>query len=179
MWETSKKPLPSCCCIVDKFISQEVQNELLAILSKDVISTLLEDIRPNLYFIISNEYTHVSNKKLLPFCLQWVSEIIEVFLEISGLLRNVDIKSSTIVSVTKDIFTQINHNLDLCRRQCYDGTKRMVRKISRVALQIKQLQTKAEFFHYHAHLLSLSVKDVTKSVKTLMNLWLQQKKSSR
>ena len=57
--------------------------------------------------------------------------------------------------------------LDLCRGQCYDGASNMLGKTSGVAAQIKQLQPKAEVTHCHAHSLSLSVKDATKSIKSL------------
>ena len=63
----------------DKFTSHDVQNELLTIMSKNVTRNLLEDIRPNLYALISDEYTDVSNKEQLLFCLRWVNDELEVF----------------------------------------------------------------------------------------------------
>ena len=57
--------------------------------------------------------------------------------------------------------------LDLCRGQRYDGASNMKGKKSGGAVQTKNLQPLANYTHCHAHSFSLSVKDVTKSVKIL------------
>ena len=57
--------------------------------------------------------------------------------------------------------------MDLYRDQCYDVSSNMLGKNSGVAVQIKNLQPLANYKHCHADSLSLSVKDVTESVKVL------------
>ena len=80
-----------------------------------------------------------------------------------------DIKSSTIVSVIKDIMIRFQLQFDKCRGQCYDGASNMLGKKSGVAMQIKELQPKAHYTHCHGHSISLSVKEVTKRSKVLGN----------
>ena len=60
-------------------------------------------------------------------------EVCEKFL---GFYEIPDIKSSTIVTVMKDILLRYQLNLDICRGQCYDGASNMSVKSSGVATQI-------------------------------------------
>ena len=53
------------------------------------------------------------------------------------------------------------------RGKCYDGASNMLGETFGVAVELQKLQTKANYAHFHAHSLSLSVKDVTKTVKIL------------
>ena len=105
----------------------------------------------------------------ITLCLRWVNDNLEVFEKFIGFYEISNISSSTIVSVLKDIFTRYNLTLDLWRSQCYDGASNMLGKMSGVTVQIKNLQPLGNYTHYHADSLSLSVKDVTKSVKILQD----------
>ena len=78
-----------------------------------------------------------------------------------------DIKSATIVAVIKDILARYRLSLDALRGQCYDGESNMLGKSSGVAVQLQAIQPRAPYTHCHAHSLSLSVKDVTKSITIL------------
>ena len=68
-------------------------------MSNAVLRSLLKTIRENMYSIMCDKYTDITNKEQLTFCLRWVTENLEVH-EIP------DIKSATIVSVIKDTLTR-------------------------------------------------------------------------
>ena len=63
----------------------------------------------------------------------------------------------------KDILLRYQLNLDMCRG--YDAASNVLGKQSNVATQIFSEQPKAHYTYCHAHLLSLSVKDVTKILR--------------
>lgn len=150
-----------------KFTSHDVQNEVLNIMSNNVIRQLLESVRGNIYSIMADEYTDVSNKEQLTFCLRWVTDTFEVMEKFLGFYEVRDTTSSTIVAVLKDILCRYQLDLNQCRGQCYDGASNMLGKHSGVAVQIRELQELALETHCHAHSLSLSVKDTTKNIKIL------------
>ena len=116
---------------------------------------LLETVRSCIFSVMRDEYTDVSNKEQLTFCMRWVTNDIEVSEKFIGFYEIPDITSSTIVTVMKDILLKYQLNLDLCRGQCYDGASNMLGKSSCVATQIFAEQAKAHYTHRHAHSLSL------------------------
>ena len=79
-----------------------------------------------------------------------------------------DIKSSTIVSVIKDIMIRFQLQFDKYWVQCYNGACNMLGK-KWAAMQIKEMQTKAHYTYCHGHAISLSVEEVTKQSKVLGN----------
>ena len=135
-----------------KFVTHDVQNEILTIMSNSALRGLLKNIEGNIYSAICDEYTDCSNHEQLTFCL-------ETFL---GFYEIPDIKSSTIVSVIKEILTRYQLSMENFRGQCYDGASNMLGKTSEIAVELQKLQPKANYTHCHAQSLSLSVKDVTK-----------------
>ena len=100
-------------------------------------------------------------------------EVSEKFL---GFYKIPDIPSSTIVTVMKDILLRYQLNLDVCRSQCYDGASNMLGKLSGVATQIFAEKPKAHYTHCHSHSLSLTVKDVTKTLRLCETPWVPQKR---
>ena len=66
-----------------------------------------------------DEYTDVSDKEQLTFYMRWANNDLEVFEKILGFYEISDKKSSTIVTVMKDILLRCHLNLDMCRGQCY------------------------------------------------------------
>ena len=114
-----------------------------------------------------DEYTDVSNKEQLSFCLRTVNQQLiaeEVFL---GFYEIDNIKSETIVKAIKDILLRFNLEIENCRGQTYDGASNMLGKKSGVASPILSIEPRALVAHCHGHSLSLSVKDVTSGCKIL------------
>ena len=141
-----------------KYIFHDIQNELLSIMSHQVLNKLLVSIRDTMFSLICGEYTDCSNKELLTFYLRWVTDNLDVFELYMGFYEIPDIKSSTTVSVIKDIVIRFQLQFNKCRGQCYDGASHVLVKKSGVAIQIEKLQPKAHCTHCHGHSISLSVK---------------------
>ena len=150
-----------------KFTHHNVQNELLDIMAKQVLSKKLEASRKGFYSILCDEGTDCSNLEHLSFNTRIVDDELEVHEDFLGFYEIENIKSDTIVSAIKDVLLRFNLSLDLCRGQIYDGASNMVGKKSGVATQISKIQPKALLTHCYGHSLSLAVKDLTSNCKIL------------
>ena len=113
-----------------------------------------------------DKYTDCSNHEQLTFWFRWV-EALKAHETFLSFYEIPDIKSSTIVSVIKDILTRYQLTMENFRGQCYVGASKMLEKTSGDAVELQKLQPKANYTHCHVHCLFISVKDVTKKVKIL------------
>ena len=127
----------------------------------------MEPVRTCFFLVMCDGYTDVSHEEQLTFCMRWMNNDLEVSEKLLGFYEIPDTKSSTIVTVVKDILLRYQLNLHMCRGQCYEGASNMLGKSSTAAIQIFAEQPKAHYTHSHAHSLSLLVKDVTKNAKIL------------
>ena len=152
-----------------KYTHQAFQNELVDLMSKQVLSKLMLDIKKSpFYSIISNEYNDISSKEQLSLCIRWVHpETFEVFENFVGFYQIRDIKSDTIVEAIKDILVRLQLDFKNLRGQTYDGASNMLGKKSGVAAQLKSIQPEAKETNCHGHSLNLSVKDVTQESRTV------------
>ena len=97
-------------------------------MSNQIMRNLLELVRSCIFLVMCDEYSDVSNKEQLTFCMRWMNlEDSENFL---GFYEIPDIKGSTTVTVMKDMLLRYQLNLDMCRVQCYVGASNMLRKSS-------------------------------------------------
>ena len=151
----------------DKYLSHDIQNEIIMIMAHQIIRDICEKILKSFYAIICDEYTDISNKEQLTFYLRWVDDCFRVREEFLGFYEVKNIKSDTIVCAIKDMLLRMQITLDNCRGQCYDGASNMLGKKSGVAKQTFEMQPKAHYSHCHCHSLSLTVKDLTKQSKLL------------
>ena len=120
-----------------KYTHHDIQNELLEIMAHFVLHGKIEEIRENGFFsIMVDEYTDVSNKEQLSFCLRSVNENLEVQEDFLGFYQLTNIKSETIVNAIKDILLRFNLQLENCRGQTYDGASNMLGMKSGVATRI-------------------------------------------
>ena len=103
-----------------KFVTHDVQNKILTIMCNSVLRSLLKKLDGNIYSTMCDKYTDCSNHEQLTFCLRWV-EALKAHEKFLGLYEIPDIKSSTIVSVIRDILTRYQLSMENFRGQCYDG----------------------------------------------------------
>ena len=105
-----------------QYLHQNYQNELLTIMSQHVLRQLVDDITKSQFFaIMCDEYTDLSNKEQLSFCVRWVDQQLKVHEDFIGFYEIANMKSDTIVSAIKDILLRLKLSLENCRGQTYDG----------------------------------------------------------
>jgi len=127
----------------DKYTSHDIQNEILGIMSQSILRSLAADIRPHYFSLVCDEYTDISNKEQLTFCVRWIDEKLDAHEDFLGFYNVPNISSETIVSVIKDALIRLQLSLDSCRGQCYDGASNMLGLKSGVARKLCDIQPKA------------------------------------
>ena len=133
------------------------------------MTNLLKPVLSCIFPVMCDEYTEVSIKEQLTFCMRWVNNDIEFSEKFLGFHKIPDLKISTLVIVMKDILLRYQLKLDMCRGQCHDGASSMFGKLFGVATQFFAEKPKLHYTHFHAHLLLLSIKDAIKGTKILQN----------
>ena len=88
---------------VNKYTHHGYQEELLGIMSNQLLRRKLYDINNSKMFsLMSDEYTDISNKQQLSFCTRWVDDDSNAHEDFLGFYEIPNIKSETIVPCIKD-----------------------------------------------------------------------------
>ena len=117
-------------------------------MASQVLRKKLYDINNSKMFaVVCDEYTDISNKQQLSFCVRWVDEALNSHEDFLRFHEIPNVRSDTIVSAMKDAFTRFNLPFSDLRGQTYGGASNMLGKKSGVAAQIKLLQPKAVESH--------------------------------
>ena len=85
----------------DRYISHDIQNEIIAIMANHVIRDLVSEIRGDFFSIICDEYTGTSNKEQLTIYIRWADKELEAYEDFLGFYNVPDIGAETIVSAIK------------------------------------------------------------------------------
>ena len=136
-----------------KYTHQDNQNELITLMANEVLRSKLSLIKLSKFFsIVCDEYTNVSDKEQLSFCIRWINDII-----VRGIPSYVTIPSYEL--------SKIRWCVSSCRSKTYNGKKKWSSQ------QILKEQLKALITHCYGHSLSLSIKDTKKQGEFLAKLW--------
>ena len=131
----------------DKYVSHDIQNELLKVISLSVLRKIASCIRTaKFYCVMCDECTDTSNREQLVICVRWVKEQLQPQEDFIGLYKVDDISAKTIVATIKDALVRMNLALSKCRGQCYDGASAMSGARSGVAKQLNEDKNRAVFF---------------------------------
>ncbi len=79
-------------------------------MANHLLRDLVKDISPNFFSLLCNEYTDITNKEQLTFCVRWINDNLEAFEDFLGFYRVPDISANTIVSAIK------MHASDKCQK---------------------------------------------------------------
>ena len=151
-----------------KYTSHEIQNELLSIMSLQVIREIASQIQSAPYFtVMIDEATDLANIEQVILVIHSVNDNLTVTEDFIGLYKTESIESSSLVSVIKDVLLWMNLKLKYCRGQCYDGGSNMTRIRNGVAKQLTDEEPRAIFTHSYGHALNLAVGDTVKKYKLM------------
>ncbi|XP_076347995.1 zinc finger MYM-type protein 1-like [Tachypleus tridentatus] len=152
----------------NKYVTHDVQNEILEVMALQVLRDVASCIRNGRYFfILAVECTDVANKEQLTICIRWIDDNLEPHEDFIGFYEISTINADTIVLAIKDAIIRMNLTLANCRGQCYDAGCPMAGSQRCVAEQVLKDAPKAHYTHCHGHALNLAVCDVTKGSKLL------------
>lgn len=150
----------------DKYLSPDVQNEILQLMSLSILRSIAKNVQDACYFtVMADESVDISNREQLVICFRWVDQELLVHEDFVGLYEIPDISADTLVAAIKDCLLRMNLQLKRCRGQCYDGAASMAGSRTGVATQILSLEPRALYTHCYGHSLSLAMCDTMKLCK--------------
>ena len=130
-----------------KYTSHEIQNELVSIMSLQVIREIASQIQSAPYFtMMIDEATDLTNIKQVVL-VHSVNDNLTVTEDFTGLYKTEPIESSSLVSIIKDVLLRMNLKLKYCRGQCCDWASNMTRVRNGVAKQLTDEEPRAIFIH--------------------------------
>ena len=100
--------------------------------SSEVTRMVENNRRKQLFSIIADKSAEVSNKEQSSLYLRSVDENLNAFKDFLVFYQLENIKSDTIVHVTKEILIRMKLRYSNCRGQAYDGASNMMGKHSKI-----------------------------------------------
>ena len=150
----------------DKYLSPDIQNEVIQLMSSSILQEITANLQAAKYFaIMADECVDISNCEQLTVCLRWVDNSLEVHEDFLCLYNIPDIAADTITTAIKDVLNEMNLQIQWCRGQCYDGASSMAGSRRGVARQILDEESRALFTHCYGHSLNLAMCDTLKNCK--------------
>ena len=103
----------------DKHTSADIQNEILKVMSLNVLRTVVSALHSAQFvYIMVDETTDASNTEKVVICLRWVDSRLEAQEEFAGLYQVPNTKASTIIMVVRDVLSRFNISFSHLRGQC-------------------------------------------------------------
>lgn len=159
------------------YTSHQVQNEILELISRELLRLVLLDVKAkNFYDIIADETSDSSCMEQLSFCLRHVNDDFETFEEFVGLYQLESCSAETIFNVLKDIVVRCDIKFDNCRGVSFDGAATMSGIKNGVAARVQLENPKTMYAYCHMHCLNLCVQDTVSDIpmiRDFMNNFLE------
>ena len=151
-----------------KYQSPEIVNEQIQLMSKQVLRSLLINIKEQpFYGIIADETTDISGKEQLAISLRWVTSSYEIHEDLIGLVYVETTDACTLKTVIQDSLIRCGISLSSCRGQAYDGAANMAGHLRGVAARIQAEEPKALFVHCLAHSVNLCLQECGRQSKVI------------
>jgi len=151
-----------------KYMSVDVVNEQIAIMSNSVLRAIIKDIKDARWFaVMADETRDVSGAEQFTVCVRRVSDRFTVSEDLLGLVDVPTTDSDTLYSVLEDVLIRRNLLIDNCRGQAYDGASNMSGHSSGVAARMLAKQPAALAVHCLAHCINLCLQEVSSSCRAV------------
>ena len=139
-----------------KYLSHDVINEMISLMSNQVLRKLLSEIREaQFYSLIADKATDVANKEQLCMTIRWVDKSFEIHETPVDLINVPKTDSETLTKVIKDSLLRLSVPIAQCRGQAYDGASNLSGHISGVAARLLRVEQSAIFVQCFAHCTNL------------------------
>ena len=94
----------------NKFMIHNIQNKIIQTMANQLTRDITANIRDNFYSIIWDEYTDISNKEQLLFCIRWVDKFLVAHEEFLGFCQVPNMKSETLVKIIQEIIFSCHYS---------------------------------------------------------------------
>lgn len=140
------------------FLSPQIQNEILQILSLNIVPEIASAVRnlPTLqYSIIMDGTQDVAGVEQESICIRYVDHDLIPHEEFVGLYEVSSTTGENLARVAVDVLQRMNLPLSGLRGQTYDGAANMSGKTGGVQAKIKEIQPLALYVHCGPHCVNL------------------------
>jgi len=131
----------------ESYLSHDIQNEILQLMSHSIIRTVIANIQRAQYFaVIADESTDISSKNQLSVSLRWVDETFTVQEDFIGLYKMYGANADDISKMIEDTFLRLGLPITHLHGQGYDGVSVMSGNVSDVSTRIMAKEKRAVYF---------------------------------
>lgn len=153
-----------------KWLSHDVQNEILEMMASTVLEKNLEIIRAAPFFsLMLDETSDISRMEQISMSIRIVSNDLSICEIFFGFYDTSNTKSETLFSIVQNVFKSCKLEFKNLRGQCYDGASNVSGKLTGLQARIREEEPRALHIHCNAHKLNLAVQDAMEGVNTARN----------
>ena len=156
-----------------KFMSADIQNEMLKISSQTILRKLIAAIKDEsrifssslssrntitnsyVFSLIADEASDISNREQVSICIRHCTSSLESNEVFLGFFETHKTDSNTLFCLVKDALLRLGLDIFCLRGQGYDGGSSMAGKINGLQQKMIQENPKALYFHCAGHQLNL------------------------
>lgn len=151
-----------------KWMSHDIINEILSLLSLKVQTELRQTVKKRKYFsILADETSDISINEQMVVCLRTVDDNLDVEEHFLGLYETSFTDSETLYKIINDVLLRYSLGIEDCRGQCYDGASNVSGSISGLQKRILSDEPRALYVHCNAHNLNLVVQDSFQKISSI------------
>ncbi|XP_069502344.1 zinc finger MYM-type protein 1-like [Ambystoma mexicanum] len=154
-----------------KWMSHDIVNEMLAIMSHNLLRGLMKEIHDAKFFsIILDETADVSIKEQVSVVFRIAKEDLQVEEIFLGFYQTSSTTSQTLFAILKDVLLRFGYDMENCRGQCYDGASNMAGHRHGLQTLVQEVAQRAIYVHCFAHNLNLVVQDAAMGIAKFRDL---------
>lgn len=147
------------------WLSPDIQNELLHLLSIEVLAKIVDEFRGKCFSILCDEVSDRANSELMSMVIRFVTDSGIVKEALIALIKVENTTSENLCNIIVNKLRELYLSLDDLVGQCFDGASNMAGRYSGVQARLKQMSRREPIFvHCWAHVLNLVLQDVVKQV---------------
>ena len=144
-----------------KYLSGDIINEIIRIMSNQLLRTLLSEVREaGMFSLIADEATDINNSEQLCVSVRWVDTAFKIHESPVELINVPKTDAATITTMIKDCLTRFALPLSQCHGQAYDGASNRSGHLTGVAARIQEAEPTAIYVHCLAHSTNLCLQAV-------------------
>lgn len=154
-----------------KYISPDIQNEVLDIAGNYILASIIKAIQEaGIYTLLADEVTS-HNKEFLALCIRFVDALRTIREEFIGFILLDRITGEYVANAIVDKLEEIGLRIEDSRGQSYDKAPNMSAPGKGVQARIKVLSPKAHYIHCNSHCLNLVIAHSCKvvSIRNMIN----------
>ena len=145
-----------------KYISPDIQNDLLSIMGNSVLHKICLEVQDAQYYsLLVDETKDISKIEQISVMVRYSvgGSVCERFIDY---IAARELNAQSLVGYITSFLQKVNLSLQNCVCQCYDGAAVMSRECAGVQARIKEIAPQATYIHCYAHQLNLILVDCVK-----------------